>query len=472
MNFKEKKIRRRVFSRLAGDKAAVYLEFAMSFPLLLGISLFILEMLMFWDASVMANHAAFTVARIAKVHYYQSSVTSEDDPYPKVRIGGKDIPADKLVLSFFMMSSTYSWFSKKSEDLKVNFYDYFRVTKPLFSISCGDNANIFQKMLVSLLKSILNPIDEKVRDFTNNKIDSLLDRIFGSSSSQMNTRFNMALQRAMLPGTLKTDLVSIPGKMKFPSDDYSTDGCESPEAAKVTISYPLFKGGWLYSFFLFWKLDNDKQLDAVRLSSRWAFFAEPERELKDYFANDDGSSDIDPDDLKKRARKRAKKIIDETSTLIDEWEKAVIARENLGNKHGKNAPEKKDYQDACKHEAKLWSQIKQKIHDFMNIIESPPKKGGLCGNQSDNAGVLCQNNPTKFTKCARNEMQKNLPYCVKVVSRIRTIAGKHTIWHGQKIKKGNKLIFKGYVPKDNPGLVYPGHKHGILNACGTQHFCP
>ena len=475
MKSKEKKIRNYIFSKVFSESAAVYLEFALSFPLLLGFSLFILEMLMFWDASVMANHAAFTISRIAKVHYYHGSNKNEDNPYPAVEMGGIDIPADKAILSFFMMPCTFSWFGPPQKKLQVDFYDYFKITKPLYDIKFdSDIPDFFQKVIVDLLKLILNPIDDIIRGFINNEINLILNKIFGSSSSQMNIRYNMALQRAMIPGTIDTKLVSLEESVKFPSDDYLSGVCEFPEIAKVSISYPLFKGGWLYSFFMFWKTDNDKNLDAVRVSSRWSFFAEPERDIEYYFAFDDGSSDIDPDDLKKRARERAKKIIDETSTIIDEWERAVIARENIGNQYGEDAPHHSDYKDACKNEAHLWSEITQKIHDFMKIIESKPKKGGLCGDKKDSAGPFCHTNPTAFTKCARNEMQNNLPYCERVVSRIREVANNHHIWKGDKIKIGKKVIFKGYVSKDKPGIVYPGHEHHDLFGvkCSTQYFCP
>jgi len=459
---REVRLSRRLAVRLFGDSASAYLEFAMSFPLLLGFSLFILEMCMFWDAAVMGNHAAFAIARIAKVHCYQSAVTDKDNPYPTVGMGSKKFSADKVVLSFFMMSSTYSWFGPKTEAATVDFYDYFKISGPLFDITCTDDPSFFQKILLAIIKAIADPIEQKMRDFINKEIGALLDKIFGGSTQQMNARFNMAMQRAVMDGTINTDLVSLKGPIKFPSDDYFSDSCESPEAAKISISYPLFKGGWLYTFFMFWKTSSDKDLDAVRVSARWTSFVEPERKLSDYFANDDGSSDLDPDDLKKRARERAKKIVDSASTEVDEWEQAVIKREQIGAQY-KDPEKHQDYKDAVTKESNLWGDIVSKIGKFMQIIESKPKSGGLCGDKNDSAGIFCRT--TDFTKCARVEFG-NAMYCNKVGQKINRVASGHGLFKGYEPGPFPKpLGFPHYVDRY---YVNPYHTHGW---CSDQHFC-
>jgi hypothetical protein len=379
----------------------------------------------------------------------------------------------------FMMTSTYSWFGQKSE-INMNFYDYFKISGPLFSFSCGDDPSIFQKILLSLIKAIANPIEQKMRDFINNEIGKLLDLIFGSSyKDQMNARFSMAMQRALMDGTIKTDIVPMVGPVKFPSDDADSDCCEDPEAAKVSISYPLFKGGWLYTFFMFWKADNDKDVDAVRVTSRWSVFVEPDRYLKGYFANDDGTSDLDPDEMRREAEKRANKIILDASPIIDDWEKAVIAREAVEAKYGgrDKAADKQDYKDACVTEANLWAQIVQKCNDYMRLLSIDPNKGmGMCGDKSDDPGS-CTVDPTAFTQCARAENIK-LSYCDKISNRIITISKDHGL----------------FVPGPFPhyvdyGTAYPGHEHKNAyytweacwalpplckkwHDCPKQYFCP
>ena len=96
------------------------------------LSLFILELCLFWDTTIMANHAAFALARIAKVHAYQGSETSRNNPYPDVTIGSTTLPADQVVTAFFMMTSTFAWDGTRQVGTEVNFIDFFTINKPLF----------------------------------------------------------------------------------------------------------------------------------------------------------------------------------------------------------------------------------------------------------------------------------------------------------------------------------------------------
>jgi hypothetical protein len=461
-NAREARLRQRLASRLFGDSAAVYLEFAMSFPLLLGFSLFIVEMCMFWDSAIMANHTAFTLARIAKVHYYQGyGGASEDDPYPEISLGSSKFGADKIVASFLMMGSTIGWMDGGKPSVNVNFEDYFKIDKPLFEISASGDANFFQKLVVKILNSLLNPVEQKMRDFINNEIQVILDKIFDQSSASLfNTRFNMALQRCQKPGVIVTERLALPGSLKFPSDDYDTNACSSPEIVKVSINYPIHKGGWLYTVFMFWKADNDRDSDSFVATGRSAMLIEPERDVEDYKANDDGTANLDPDDMRKKGEARARKIIADTSIIIDDWEAAVKHRVDLENKYGgrHKASKHQDYNDACSNESNLWGKIKTNCIKYMQLLETDPRKGiGLCGDKDDGAGLFCKT--TDFTKCARSENAKLL-YCDKVSNRIAKIANNYDLfqsfWHSG---------FPHYVDKD---IAYPNHSHGL---CGKQYFC-
>ena len=53
--------------RLRGARGSAYVEFAFLAPLVLMMASLLIELATFWDASVMANHAAWQVARIVKV---------------------------------------------------------------------------------------------------------------------------------------------------------------------------------------------------------------------------------------------------------------------------------------------------------------------------------------------------------------------------------------------------------------------
>ncbi|HBC86910.1 MAG TPA: hypothetical protein DCZ94_08150 [Lentisphaeria bacterium] len=468
-NNREKRIFKRISSRISGEGASVHLEFAFAFPLLIGISLFIVEMCMFWDTTVMANHAAFSVARIAKVHCYQGN--DPDTMYPEVQVGGKTYTADQVATSFFMMSSTYAWMDSSSSGSTVDFKSYFLISKPLFEITPGADANFFQKILAQILQAIIKPVEQKIRDFLNGQLKTLLDKIFGTYSSQMNQRFNMALQRATKTGTIVTEKIPIPGKLKFPSDDYDTNAWSNPEIIKVSINYPLHKGGWLYSAFMFWAVASDKKIDTVTATGRFAMLVEPEKKLlENYFANDDGTANIDPEAMRKRAREKAKKIIAEASDLIDEWEQAVLAREKIETAYGgrQQAAGKPDYVEAVTTEANLWAKIQGKCNDYMRILEMDPRKVvGLCGDKGDEAAYCktwffkCWNwgcrDPTDFTTCARAE-SANLKYCEKVSNRIAKISRAHDLF-------ASDGKFPHYVPIDT---AYPNHSH---DHCSKQYFC-
>ena len=51
------------------DRAVVLVEFALTFPIVLAMTLMCIQLCMYWDAVTMANHTAFILARIAKVHH-------------------------------------------------------------------------------------------------------------------------------------------------------------------------------------------------------------------------------------------------------------------------------------------------------------------------------------------------------------------------------------------------------------------
>jgi hypothetical protein len=59
---------RKTRRRLLDEKAPALLEFALTFPILLAFTIVCVQLCLHWDASTMANHTAFTVARMAKVH--------------------------------------------------------------------------------------------------------------------------------------------------------------------------------------------------------------------------------------------------------------------------------------------------------------------------------------------------------------------------------------------------------------------
>ena len=413
----------------------------------------------------MGNHAAFAIARIAKVNRYHAGedvINNQSAPYPMVTIGSSAIRADKAVAAMFLMTSTFAWIDTPAKQTNINFTDYFTIDKPLFKMTYPSNVNFFEKLFLNFLKRMVEKMDINIRNFLNKHIKSVLNSMFTPDfRKQMNTRFAMALQRLEKNGVLKTEIIPLTGFLKFPSDDYQTDSYLSPEAVKISINYPMHKGGWLYSTFAYWKSaspDNNNLQPVV--PARYAMLVEPAKNhLEEYYANPDGSSDIDPDKLKKEAEKRARKIVDDTSDIIDKWEKAVKKRVALQNKYGgfNKAAKHKDYTAAINKERGYWNKILKGIRQYRHIIEAKPDEGGLCGDKSDSAGIFCTN-PTPFTKCARHEYSTTR-YCKKVSGRIRSIANKYDLYEN----KYPALIH--YVTAYD---AHPYHTHGF---CDKQYFC-
>jgi len=457
---RERRAGRRLLRCLLGERGAVFLEFAMGFPVVLAFALFLIEVCHFWDTTVMANHAAFALARIAKVHRYQGG-GKDGVMYPKMAIKGRQYPADQVVAAMFMMGPTYTWYDASAKGgIDIDFVDYFKIGDKLWEITVPDDADFFKKLIVKILNGLLGPLEQKIHDFIDQEIDQGVRKLLGDFDKPANAKFKMAFQRTSMAGTLATTLEPLGQSLAFPSEDYYTPWQE-PEVVKVAVSYPLHRGGWLYSGFL-WMGDPAKPRDALRASGRHAMLVEPEKEdLGDYFANDDGSYAGDVEDMKRRARQRAKDIVDKALVpLLDQWEQAIVAREQADQAHGKKSDE---YKNAVKKESQIWGQIKDNIGKFAHIIESTPKHGGLCGDQDDGAGFFCTSDPTSFTKCARIEYN-NARYCDKVAQRIRDIAGRHGLWSG----------WDGLIRKPFPHYVdkvfdaYPGHSHGW---CSNQYFC-
>ena len=79
--------------RIASSRASVFTEFAMIMPIVALVCSALIEIVGLWDAQVMANHAAWTVGRIAMVRGSDGLVFSESlDKKSKTGIKGSNMP--------------------------------------------------------------------------------------------------------------------------------------------------------------------------------------------------------------------------------------------------------------------------------------------------------------------------------------------------------------------------------------------
>jgi len=471
-------VARRISRALGSDRASVFLEFAFAMPLLLSVSLFILEICLFWDAEIMANHAAFAVARIAKVNAYHGSDSSVADPYPQMKVGSDSYGADKIVTAMFMMTSTFAWMGSSESSSKVDFRNYFTIDKPLFKVDVDSDANVFVQFIGKFIKQFASKMDTDLRGWLNKKLKNEITEIMGGDFEKvLNTRFNMALQRTVDMDAVKTEIIPLDGSLAHPVATHPSDRYPKPEIVKVSIDYPLHRGGWLYAPFAYWKT-RDSGGGTVSTgpvaTGRYAMLVEPDKiGLSKLHADSGGGSDINPDDLKKQGERKAKKDVADTANNIDKWEKAVKKRVKLqGGRTFSKAWQDADFQSAWYNERRLWNKIKNGIRKYYNLLDKSPSDGGLCGNKQQyyhhTQSTSCGDEATPFGKCARSESTK-MGYCKKVADRIKKIAERHDLF----VKKDDDPDATHYVTADDARPGYTPKRIPSDRPCEKkQYFCP
>lgn len=136
--------------RMRSGRGSAYMEFALLAPVLLMVCSLLVELATFWDASVMANHAAWTVGRIVKVKasakdaqiFQVGKVAAEDGSLKKTAVDGlnKAVGAlntfgDQRSLATAMLMSTCSmgYVGTPGDELKDLFHAI--VTEPLDAVA-------------------------------------------------------------------------------------------------------------------------------------------------------------------------------------------------------------------------------------------------------------------------------------------------------------------------------------------------
>ncbi|MBP3394589.1 MAG: pilus assembly protein, partial [Lentisphaeria bacterium] len=104
MKIREKNCRR----RLESPRGTVMLEFALIMPVLLMIGMFVIEILQYHDAQLMADHAAWRLARIAAV---RTSGKDGKVTFPK----WKSIGSEQVAVALLMSTATTGWSGKGNE---------------------------------------------------------------------------------------------------------------------------------------------------------------------------------------------------------------------------------------------------------------------------------------------------------------------------------------------------------------------
>ena len=225
---RDKKTVERGKRRIKSDRASVFSEFAFLAPLLMLLLSAMIELVSFWDAKIMANHAAWTVGRIAQVRCVEDQSKGSTKLYgmkfgEKYKVLTNEVTSSSLsvllkgglsgtgaadilktrqdVVSLFMMSTcgmggygTYWYDGKGKGDSLKNLFtaqlntltDFILEKVKGFDKQIADLAKIpavggifkviaafIQKLVTKVVEAILKPIVQFVQRIINWVIDKL-----------------------------------------------------------------------------------------------------------------------------------------------------------------------------------------------------------------------------------------------------------------------------------------------------------
>lgn len=186
-NAREQNLLTRIRRRLASSRASVYLEYAVVMPLVILTISTLIEFAAFWDAKIMANHTAWTCARIASVEAGTKDY-KKDFKSNRLRTDGMKV-ATALLMSTCAMGSlhgtskefTRDWFvtflEEPLKNLKKAFVDNFTkgVTKALVKhLGEGLPEGFFKEKLQAIANKFLQPLIDALVD----ALTTLFDPIF------------------------------------------------------------------------------------------------------------------------------------------------------------------------------------------------------------------------------------------------------------------------------------------------------
>lgn len=171
--------KRKAARRLGSSRASVYLEYALVLPLTVLIISAMIEFAAFWDAKIMANHAAWTCARIATVEAGQKNYTKDGREPVVVTRGMKT--ATILLMSTCSMGSMHGTAGDFAKDWFIDL-----IKTPLMKLQ-KEMMDKLQKKLEEALKKAIgkfvgdDDISKIVKEFlgviTDNLIKPLIDEV-------------------------------------------------------------------------------------------------------------------------------------------------------------------------------------------------------------------------------------------------------------------------------------------------------
>ena len=147
--------KRKAARRLGSSRASVFLEYALVLPLTVMIISAMIEFAAFWDAKIMANHAAWTCARIATVEAGQKNYTKDKGREPVTVTKGMKT-ATILLMSTCAMGSMHG----TASDFTKDWFERM-IRQPLLKLQTMLMDKLKEK-LQAALKKILSKLGDDV----------------------------------------------------------------------------------------------------------------------------------------------------------------------------------------------------------------------------------------------------------------------------------------------------------------------
>lgn len=211
------------------------LEFALLTPLMLMIGMFVIEMLQYHDAAIMADHTAWRIARMASVRTDLKGKVS----LPK----WKKYESDKFAAVLLMSTVTTGW-GVEGKLIADGIGNAFKSDKSKSDLNTGS----------AIIDGILNGLG------IVNKIQSWIDQTIGGKMwGRYPVLMAKAYSRLCEKDVLKVKTEKI-GELSYPvitTDKNKEAKMVAGYMVIVTLDYPM-RGGWFYRYF---SLDGKEQLN-------------------------------------------------------------------------------------------------------------------------------------------------------------------------------------------------------------------
>ncbi len=297
------KLKKTAARRLKSPRGSAYLEFALVLPIVVMVVSAMIEFTSFWDAKIMANHAAWTCGRIATVRAGERAATSTDSllaakPSSMADLLNPSKPVDGMYVATTLLMSTCSmgsmhgsasdlakdWVNKLieqgvsalknlvEEQIKSKLTELVQSLAQLFPFDIGDNVigQIVTEVLNKIVTYAVEPIAKALADLIAGLIPSDIYTGFDDlmSRSRVLRQIVYAADRMATYDVIsikERDDASIPAFSRVSL--YATGGqLDLPATYDSNAKYD----DWMVTTYSGWPPNNQKQ-KMIDVTIKWPF---------------------------------------------------------------------------------------------------------------------------------------------------------------------------------------------------------